>query len=52
MKGEQIAGLAVLQDPVETERITALIRKRYGLLGWMLTWRGSDDRTGIRISVG
>ncbi|CAB5019608.1 MAG: PPOX class F420-dependent oxidoreductase [Actinobacteria bacterium] len=52
MKGEQIAGLAVLQDPVETERITALIRKRYGLLGWMLTRRGSDDRTGIRISVG
>ena len=51
MKGEQVAGLAALQSPDETVRIAALIRKRYGFLGWMLTRRGSDDRTGIRISV-
>lgn len=51
MKGEQVAGLAALQNPDETVRIAALIRKRYGFLGWMLTRRGSDDRTGIRISV-
>lgn len=51
MKGEQLAGLAALQDPVETERITSLIRKRYGFLGWILTRRGSDDRMGVRITV-
>lgn len=51
LKGEQVAGLAVLQDAEETVRITALIRKRYGFLGWMLTRRGSDDRMGIRITV-
>jgi len=52
MKGEQVAGMAVPQDPVETKRITALICKRYGFLGWMLTRRGSDDRMGICLTVG
>lgn len=51
LKGEQVPGLAALQDPAQTERTTALIRKRYGILGWLLTRRGGDDRMGIRITV-
>ncbi len=51
LKGEQVAGVAALQDPAETERITGLVRRRYGLLGWLLTRRGGDDRMGIRITV-
>ncbi len=51
LKGEQVPGVAALQDPAETERITGLVRRRYGLLGWLLTRRGGDDRMGIRITV-
>ena len=51
IKGEQVAGCASLLGPEETARIAALIRKRYGFLGWILTRRGSDDRMGIRLTV-
>lgn len=52
LKGEQVAGTAALVDASETERITSLVRRRYGLLGWLLTRRGGDDRQGLRITVG
>lgn len=51
LKGEQVSGTATLQDPQQTERTTELIRKRYGLLGWLLTRRGKDDRMGITITL-
>lgn len=51
LKGEQVPGKASLQDPQQTERTTSLIRKRYGLLGWLLTRRGKDDRMGITITL-
>ncbi|MFM8352378.1 MAG: PPOX class F420-dependent oxidoreductase [Actinomycetales bacterium] len=51
LKGDQVPGMAHLQDPAETERTTMLIRKRYGLLGWLFTRRGKDDRQGITITL-
>ena len=52
LKGEQVEGRAVLQDAEATVRTTGLIRRRYGLLGWLLTWRGADDRIGLTITLG
>ena len=52
MKGEQVPGRAVLQDAEATVRTTGLIRRRYGLLGWLLTFRGADDRIGLTITLG
>ena len=51
LKGDQVEGQAVLQDPDETIRTTKLIAKKYGLLGWLLTRRGGDDRMGITVTV-
>lgn len=49
--GPAVEGRAVLADKGETARITSAISKRYGLLGRLLTSRGSaDDRQGIRIT--
>ena len=45
-------GRAVLQDPEATVRTTGLIRRRFGLLGWLFTLRGADARIGITITVG
>ena len=52
LKGEQGPGRAALQDRVATARTTGLIRRRYGLLGWLFTMRGGDDHIGITITVG
>jgi len=51
LKGDQVPGQASLQDAHQTERTTELVRKRYGLLGWLLTRRGGDDRQGISVSL-
>lgn len=52
LKGDEVPGTAVLQDVAGTARTTDLVRRRYGILGWLLTRRGGDDRQGIAISVG
>lgn len=52
LNGEEIPGRARLQDPAETARTTDLVRRRYGILGWLLTRRGGHDRQGIAIAVG
>lgn len=51
LRGDEVQGSATLQDEAETARTTSLIRRRYGLLGWLLTLRGGDDRQGIRITI-
>ena len=51
LKGDQVSGTARLQDPQETERTTELIAKRYGVLGWLFTRRGAQDRQGITITL-
>ena len=51
LKGDQVPGQASLQDALQTERTTELVRKRYGLLGWLLTRRGGDDRQGISVTL-
>ncbi len=50
--GPQVAALARLQSGPETERTTDLVRRRYGILGWLLTRRGRpEDRVGIEITL-
>lgn len=50
--GPQVAALARLQSEQETERTTKLVRRRYGILGWLLTRRGRpEDRVGIEITL-
>lgn len=39
LKGDQVEGVATLQDPAETARTAQLVEKRYGLLGRLLMWR-------------
>jgi PPOX class probable F420-dependent enzyme len=49
--GEAVAARAVVLDASETRRITRLIRRRYGLLGWLFS-RGSDaGRVGVSITL-
>lgn len=52
LTGPQVAALARLQSEQETERTTELVRRRYGILGWLLTRRGRpEDRVGIEITL-
>jgi PPOX class probable F420-dependent enzyme len=51
LTGPQVPARATLQSEAETERTTKLVRRRYGILGWLLTRRGRpEDRVGIEIS--
>ena len=48
--GEAVPAVATLLGPEETARVTRLVSRRYGLLGWLLTRRGdAADRVGISI---
>ena len=51
LRGDEVPGMAELQDAAATARATGLIRRRYGLLGWLLTRRGGDDRQGLALRV-
>lgn len=51
LKGDQVAGRAVLQDPEQTVRTTELIRKRYGLMGRLFTRGSGEDRIGITLTL-
>lgn len=52
LRGDAITGRAEVLDASETLRITGLIRRRYGLLGWLFS-RGSDEgRVGLSVRVG
>jgi PPOX class probable F420-dependent enzyme len=47
-KGPALPAIATLAESAEAERITALVAKKYGLLGRFLTRRGdASDRVGI-----
>lgn len=49
--GEAIAGRAVVLDASETGRITRLIRRRYGLLGWLFSRGSAAGRVGVRVTL-
>lgn len=52
LTGEQVSAHATLQDQADTARTTDLIKRRYGLMGWLLTRRGKpEDRVGITIEL-
>lgn len=48
-KGDGIEAIAELADAVATEEITAAVARRYGLIGRLMTRRGSATRQGIRV---
>jgi uncharacterized protein len=52
--GDAVAGRATIADAAGTERIRRLLRRKYGLLGWITITgsrlrRGKDGTVGIRI---
>ncbi|MGE5830002.1 MAG: PPOX class F420-dependent oxidoreductase, partial [Micromonosporaceae bacterium] len=49
--GEQVPGRAKLLDDAGTERVRALLRRKYGLVGW-LSVAGSRLRRGRAGTVG
>ena len=50
--GEAIEATAQVLDPQESERVSTLVAKRYGLMGRFLTKRGdAADRVGIVVTV-
>jgi uncharacterized protein len=52
LTGEAVPGTAELLDDEGTARAADLIRRRYGLLGRVLTWRSRRSaRAGIRIRL-
>jgi uncharacterized protein len=46
VKGDAVAGHALLQSPSDTAVTATMIARRYGLMGRILTWR--DDRRARR----
>lgn len=49
--GEAVAARATVLDASDTRRITGLIRRRYGLVGWLFS-RGSEaGRLGLSIRL-
>jgi len=54
LTGEQVPGTAVLLDEDESRRIESLVKKRYGLVGKVMTLassiRGSAGSIGIEIT--
>lgn len=52
LRGPEATGTAELQDAEGTARTTSLVRRRYGLLGWILTRRGGEDRQGLVLRLG
>jgi PPOX class probable F420-dependent enzyme len=51
LRGPEVPGTVELQDAGGTARTTGLIRRRYGLLGWILTRRGGEDRQGLTLRL-
>lgn len=49
VKGEAVAGRAVIQDAAASDRTTALIRRKYGLLGWLFSRGDASERVGIEV---
>lgn len=51
VRGPSLAGAARLEDPAGTARTADLIRRRYGILGRFLMWRGRrSESVGITIT--
>jgi PPOX class probable F420-dependent enzyme len=54
--GESVPGTAVILDAAGTERVRALLRHKYGLMGRLTMWgslvrRGRDGTIGVRITL-
>ena len=52
LKGEQVAATALIQSADQAARTAELVRRRYGLMGWILTRRRTATRVGIEIRLG
>ncbi|WP_019073899.1 PPOX class F420-dependent oxidoreductase [Streptomyces hokutonensis] len=53
---EQVPGRAVLLDAAQTQRYRGLVRRKYGLTGWLTVLgsrlrRGTEGSVGIRITL-
>lgn len=48
-KGDGVEATAELVDAAATEQITAAVARRYGLIGRLMTRRGTATRQGIRV---
>lgn len=51
VKGEAIPGRATVLDREASRRITALVRKRYGVLGWLFSRGDEAGRVGVSITL-
>jgi PPOX class probable F420-dependent enzyme len=52
LTGPQVSANAQLQDPAQTQRTSDVIKRRYGLLGWLFLRRSAGkERVGITISL-
>ena len=56
LTGEQVPGQASIMDAAGTERVRALLKRKYGLLGHLALWgsrlrRGANGTVGIRIAL-
>ncbi len=54
--GEQVPGTAVILDQEGTERVRALLKRKYGVFGYLTLWgsrlrRGANGTVGIRITL-
>jgi uncharacterized protein len=55
LKGEPVKGRAEVLDAAQTERVRGLLRRKYGLIGWITLFgskvrRGSAGTVGVRIT--
>lgn len=55
LTGEAVAGKAEILSAAETERVRGLLRRKYGLIGWITLLgsrlrRGSEGTIGVRIT--
>jgi uncharacterized protein len=49
VRGQTVAGTATIADEANTATITKRIARKYGLLGWVLTRRGSNEDRAVLI---
>jgi PPOX class probable F420-dependent enzyme len=54
--GDQVPGRGVILDAAGTDRVRGLIRRKYGLAGWLTLWgsalrRGRTGTVAVRITL-
>lgn len=51
VKGDAVPGRATVLDAAGSERTTRLVRRRYGLLGWLFSRGDPSGRVGLAITL-